>query len=571
MGADEEGTLARLKGVRKALVDPTIAKHRGRIVKTTGDGMLAEFASAVDAVRGAVEVQSGMAEQNALVPLDVRIEFRIGIHVGDIIIDDNDIFGDGVNVAARVENECEPGGVCVSGNAFEQIRGKTNFTFDDLGEKPLKNIERPVRLYAVRGATSATTTTAAISTMPADNGQPLPLPDKPSIAVLPFQNLSGDPEQEYFADGVVEDIITALSRFKSLFVIARNSSFAYKGRSPDIRQVGRDLGVRYVLEGSVRKSGNKLRITAQLIEAQSGAHVWADRFEGSPQDVFELQDEVTEKVVTAIAPQVERVEIARALRRPPGNTDAYDCYLKGLACLSYANAESGEQALDFFNKASALDPDFASAHGMVMVCYASRLGYHGTVQELARDKAEVRRLWQMVARVGNDDGRALAAAGWAVAYVLRDLSSAKELIDRAVELNPNLAAARIYSGWINIWLGFPELAIEQINRAHRLDPVSFTFAAMAHASFFLDRYEEALDQAQHVLHRSPDNSVGFRIGAASAALAGHSDIAHQLAARLQAADPAFSVSRLEKYLGPYKRHDFVEKYAKGLRLAGIPE
>ena len=318
MGIDEEGTLARLKAVRKALVDPTIAKHRGRIVKTTGDGMLVEFASAVDAVRGAVEVQSGMAEQNALVPLDVRIEFRIGIHVGDIIIDDNDIFGDGVNVAARVENECEPGGVCVSGNAFEQIRGKTNFTFNDLGEKPLKNIERPVRLYAVRGATSATTTTAAISTMPSDNGKPLPLPDKPSIAVLPFQNLSGDPEQEYFADGVVEDIITALSRFKSLFVIARNSSFAYKGRSPDIRQVGRDLGVRYVLEGSVRRAGNRLRITAQLIEAQSGAHVWADRFEGSPQDVFELQDEVTEKVVIAIAPQVERAEIARALRRPPG-------------------------------------------------------------------------------------------------------------------------------------------------------------------------------------------------------------------------------------------------------------
>jgi TolB-like protein/class 3 adenylate cyclase/tetratricopeptide (TPR) repeat protein len=571
MGSDEEGTLARLKAIRKALVDPTITKHRGRVVKTTGDGMLVEFASAVDAVRGAVEVQRGMAEQNASVPLDVRIEFRIGIHVGDIIFDDNDIFGDGVNVAARVENECEPGGVCVSGNAFEQIRGKTNFTFDDLGEKPLKNIERPVRLYAVRGATSATTTTAAISTMPSDDGKPLPLPDKPSIAVLPFQNLSGDPEQEYFADGVVEDIITALSRFKSLFVIARNSSFAYKGRSPDIRQVGRDLGVRYVLEGSVRRAGNRLRITAQLIEAQSGAHVWADRFEGSPQDVFELQDEVTEKVVIAIAPQVERAEIARALRRPPGNTDAYDCYLKGLACLSSANAESTEQALDLFSKASALDPDFASAHGMAMICYANRLGYYGTVKELAREQSEVTRLWQMVARVGNDDGRALASAGWAVAYVLRDLSSAKELIDRAVELNPNLASARLYSGWINLWLGYPELAIEQINRAHRLDPVSFTFSAMAHACFFLDRYEEALDQAQHMLRRSPDNSVGFRIGAASAALAGHSDIAHQLAARLQAADPAFSVSRLEKYLGPYKRHDFVEKYAKGLRLAGIPE
>ncbi len=257
MGRDEERTLANLKSLRKTLVDPAIA------VKTTGDGMLVEFASAVDAARCAVEVQCDMAAQNADVPQDVRIEFRIGIHVGDIIIDDSDIFGDGVNIAARVENECEPGGVCVSGNAFEQIRGKTKFAFDDLGDRILKNIERPVRLYAVRGASSpATTATEAVPTMLSNANDPLPLPDKPSIAVLPFQNMSGDPEQEYFADGTVEDIITGLSKFKSLFVIARNSSFTYKGKAVDVKQVGRELGVRYVLEGSVRRAGGRVRITA---------------------------------------------------------------------------------------------------------------------------------------------------------------------------------------------------------------------------------------------------------------------------------------------------------------------
>jgi TolB-like protein/class 3 adenylate cyclase len=285
MGVDEVATLQALKAHRHEVVDPAIAAHHGRIVKTTGDGMLVEFASAVDAVNCAMEVQKSMADRNAdntNANGSPRIVFRIGINVGDIIIDGDDIFGDGVNVAARVEAECEPGSVYLSANAFEQIRGKTSFEFDDMGERHLKNIDRPVRVYSARASEPKVAAPiagqASVANL-ADTSKPLPLPDKPSIAVLPFQNMSGDPEQEYFSDGMVEDIITALSRFKSLFVIARNSSFAYKGRSPDIRQVGRDLGVRYVLEGSVRKAGNRLRITAQLIEAQSGAHVWADRFE----------------------------------------------------------------------------------------------------------------------------------------------------------------------------------------------------------------------------------------------------------------------------------------------------
>lgn len=327
MGADEVGTLAALKAHRREVIDPAISQHHGRIVKTTGDGMLVEFASAVDAITCAVAVQEKMADRIAS-GAGPCILFRVGINVGDIIIDSDDIFGDGVNVAARVENECEPGGVCLSGSAFEQVRGKTSFAFDDLGERSLKNIDRPVRLYALRSAVSSTATGTKA---PAQGAKPLPLPDKPSIAVLPFQNMSGSPEQEYFADGMVEDIITALSRFGALFVIARNSSFTYKGKAVDIKQVGRELGVRYVLEGSVRKAANRVRITGQLIDATTGSHLWADRFDGTLDDVFDLQDQVAVSVVSAIAPKLEQVEIERAKRKPIESLDAYDLYLRALS------------------------------------------------------------------------------------------------------------------------------------------------------------------------------------------------------------------------------------------------
>ena len=317
MGTDEEGTLARLKAVRKTLVDPTIASNRGRIVKTTGDGMLVEFASAVDAARSAVAVQRAMAEQNADAPQDARIEFRIGIHVGDIIFDDNDIFGDGVNIAARLEGIAEPGGVCISDDAYRQIRDRVDVAFEDKGEIALKNIARPVRVFALAG-------TKQPATKAIEPAAPLALPDKPSIAVLPFQNMSGDPEQEYFADGMVEEIITTLSRNKQLFVIARNSSFTFKGRSVDIKQVARDLGVRYALEGSVRKSGTRVRITGQLIDAASGAHLWADKFDGALEDVFDLQDRVATSVVGAIGVSVTNAEMERARRKPTDSLDAYD-------------------------------------------------------------------------------------------------------------------------------------------------------------------------------------------------------------------------------------------------------
>ena len=564
MGVDEVGTLAALKALRREIFDPTIAEHNGRIVKTTGDGMLVEFASAVDAVTCAVAVQGKMAECDDSTKHEIA--FRIGINVGDIIIDSEDIFGDGVNVAARVENECEPGGVCLSDDTYRQVRSKLPFDFDDLGERSLKNIDRPIRLYAVRQSGVAAQTSLGVATE-----MPLPLPEKPSIAVLPFQNMSGDLEQEYFADGVVEDIITALSRFKSLFVIARNSSFAYKGKSPDIRQVGRELGVRYVLEGSVRKAGGRLRITAQLIDTASGTHTWADRFDGVLEDVFELQDEVTQKVVGAIAPRVEQAEIARALRRPSDSTDAYDCYLRGLACIYPVTSESVDRALELFEKAIAFDGGYASAYGMAIFCHTNRVGF-SLARDIDKEKCEVARLLEMIMRVGQDDGVAIGQAAFAVAYVLRDVVSAKRLIDRALELNPNLATAWTNSGWINVWLGQPQLGLDHLTLARRLDPTSHgtRMAATAHAYFFLNRYEEALAQAEDILRADPDAHPALRIGAASAAFAGRSETAHRLAGHLQTIDPAFRVSRLGEVLGPYQQ-TAIEKYAEGLRLAGLPE
>jgi adenylate cyclase len=339
IGVDEEGTLAQLKALRKTLFDPKVTNHRGRIIKNTGDGALVEFGSVVDAVRGAVEIQRGMAEQNIDVPQVKRIEFRIGIHVGDIIIEDDDIFGDGVNIAARLEGIAEPGGVSISDDVHRQIRGKVDITFEDMGSQSLKNIAEPMRVWRAR--IGPITSSATLTKPPTQTALPLALPDKPSIAVLPFENMSGDPEQEYFADGMVEDIITALSRSKSLFVIARHSTFTYKGKAVDIKQVGRELGIRYVLEGSVRKAGNRVRITGQLIEAATGAHLWADRFDSQLEDVFDLQDQVTSSVIGAIFPQLERAEIERAKRKPTESLQAYDYYLRALSSLHHRFTRDG--------------------------------------------------------------------------------------------------------------------------------------------------------------------------------------------------------------------------------------
>jgi len=572
IGADEEGTLAQLKAFRKTLVDPTIAKHGGRIVKTTGDGMLVEFASAVDGVRCAIEVQRGLAEQNSTVPQVKRIEFRIGIHVGDVIVDDDDIFGDGVNIAARLEGIAEPGGVCISDDAQRQIRGKVDTAFEDMGPQSLKNIAEPMRAWRLR--MNASGSMAAPIEPPIESTQALALPDKPSIAVLAFQNMSGDPEQEYFADGMAEDIITALSRFKALFVIARNSSFTYKARAVDVKQVGRELGVRYVLEGSVRKAANRVRITGQLVDTATGAHLWADRFDGGLGDIFDLQDQVTESVVGAIAPAVEKAEIERAKRKPTASLDAYALYLRGLARLyQFGNRQANDEALRLFNSAIELDPEFASAYGRAAFCYVIAK-INGWISDTANAIAEVKRLTQRAVELGKDDAIALAAGGNALAFVVRDLGVGAGLVDRALVLNPNLAEAWNFGGWVKIWLGEPETAIERFARAMRLSPLDPWLMGMragtAYAHFFLGRYDEAASWAAMALQCSPDYLPGLRITAASNAMAGRPEQAHKAVARLRELNPTRH-SNFKDVLGPYRRAEDVARYEEGLRQAGLPE
>lgn len=576
MGRDESGTLIRLREHHNKRLEPALVRYGGRLVKLTGDGALIEFASAVDALSAAIDFQQSVADANRECMEADRIVFRIGLHLGDLIVDGDDLYGDGVNIAARLEREAPAGGILISRNVHDAVAGRTKATFEDLGGLALKNIERPVRTFKVAWdpsdwpdePTSADTLRVS-SSMPS-----LALPDKPSIAVLPFQNMGGDPQQEYFADGMVEDIITALSRFKSLFVIARNSSFIYKGRVVNIKQVGRELGVRYVLEGSVRNAGGKVRITGQLIDSESEAHLWADRFDGSMEDVFGLQDDVAKKVVAAIAPRVEQAEISRIKRRPPGNPRAYDCYLRGLACLSPVTVESLGEASRLFAEASALDPEYSPAYGMAMCCHAHRAGF-GLIENIEQEKAEVARLWRMVARVGQDDSVALGQAGWAIAFVHRDLPAARELIERAVELNPNLASAWGSNGWISLWEGRPDIALEHLTRAGRLDPGRAGYAtwrsAMAHCYFYLDRHEEAVALVEQMLLHSPNAHPALRIGTASAIFGSRPEIARRLAAQLLDVDGAFRVSRLMRYLGPYQDSAFVEKYAEGLRRAGLPE
>ena len=463
IGIDEEGTLAQLKALRKTLFDPKIAQHHGRIVKNTGDGALVEFASVVDAVRCADDVQRGVAEQNTDVPQDKRIEFRIGIHLGDIIIADDDIFGDGVNIAVRLEGIAEPGGICISDDAHRQVRGKVESTLEDMGAQTLKNIAEPMRAWRVRIGPRATKT-------PTETAQPLALPDKPSIAVLPFQNMSGDPEQEYFADGIVEDIITALSRFKSLFVIARNSSFTFKGRAVDIKEVGRRLGVRYVLEGSVRKASGKVRITGQLIDAVTGAHLWADRFERDLTDIFALQDEVTLAVVSAIQPKMLQTEIEMATRRRPENLTAYDFYLRAMPQYYLTTREGLAEAIRLAHRALELDPRFGSVAALAGVCHMLNvvLGYANDPQF---DRKEAVRLVRLALSIDDGDPETLARASVISAFMVGDSEAEIEMADRAVALNPNSWITWNCRGWVYRIAGLPEEAIRSFERAIRMSPV----------------------------------------------------------------------------------------------------
>jgi TolB-like protein/class 3 adenylate cyclase/Flp pilus assembly protein TadD len=565
MGADEEGTLARLKAVRKALVDPAIASHRGRIVKTTGDGMLIEFASAVDAMRSAVEVQRRMAEQNATVPQDQRIEFRIGIHVGDIIFDDNDIFGDGVNIAARLEGISEPGGVCISDDAQRQIRAKVDVAFDDKGPQKLKNIADPMRVWSVRLDGSAPSpANPSISPI-----QPLALPDKPSIAVLPFQNMSGDPEQEYFADGMVDDIITALSHFTSLFVIARNSSFTYKGRAVDIKQVGRELGVRYVLEGSVRKAAGRLRISGQLIEASTGAHLWAEKFDGALEDVFELQDAVTERVVGAIEPSIKQAEINRARTKPTSNLDAYDYYLRAFQQTIKYTREGSDAGLDYIHQAIALDPGYALAKAFLSVIYMTRwIQGWGAPGDPARGLAVAR---EAIVQ-GSDDPSVLRWAGHTLGF-WGDHDRSIALLEKAARLNVNGSQILASLGWVKVYACTDtERAIAHFERSIRLSPrdpeMASTLAGIAFAHLIAGHNEQALAFAQQSIDEGPQYTSGHRAKITALIFLNRPEEAKAAAEALLTYDPQFTIS---SRLPIYRKSDFHQRYHEALKAAGLLE
>jgi adenylate cyclase len=558
IGSDEAGTLAQLQALRTDIIEPQIAKHAGRLFKAVGDGFLIEFVSAVQAVSCA----KAMQEANAL----GRLPLRIGIHVGDVVVQGDDLMGDGVNVAARIEGIAEPGGIALSRQAYDQVRDKVDPAFVDKGEIELKNIARPVQVFVIGGAKVNVQTTA------------LPLPDKPSIAVLPFQNMSGDPEQEYFADGIVEDIIIALSRFKSLFVIARNSSFAYKGKSPDIRQVGRELGVRYVLEGSVRKGGNRLRITGQLIDSQTGTHLWADRFDGALEDVFELQDRVTGNVVGVIAPRLERAEIERARGKASNNLQAYDLLLRAQSVIRSWRKEDLEQAQRLLRHAKEIDPNDARVLAHLARCcwfYVSQGNCHRD-HPLVADMIEMAR--RAVALDGADSEIA-ALAAHAIGLPGRDLEGGIALGEKAIALNANNAEAWRITGALYGYRGDIEKAVEGQQRAERLNPLDIGSTGQlgyANAYFGVGAHEKVIEWTERILRDWPNAASALRYRAASLALAGNIEEARQVVARILEQTPDYTLARVRRHhefdMGrPFKKPGVTESLYHGLQLAGLPE
>jgi TolB-like protein len=562
MHNDEEATHTKLTALLTDAVAPAIAEHGGRIVKNTGDGLLAEFPSAVEAVRAAMRFQARINDLTIDDVEDRRIAFRVGINIGDVIVEPHDIFGDGVNIAARLESIAEPGGICISSSAHDQVLGKIAVEFIDLGEQRLKNIARPVRVFKVVDRIGAATQRPTLA-----------LPDKPSIAVLPFQNLSADPEQEYFADGMVEDITMALSRFGWLFVIARNSSFTYKGRVVDVKQVGRELGIRYVVEGSVRKSGNRIRIAGQLIDAETGAHLWADRFEGALQDVFDLQDHVTSSIVGAIAPKLQSAEIKRARRKPTENLGAYDYYLRGLAKVQRQTVEANGEALQLFCKAIALDTRLGCAYGMAAWCYTQRKA-RGWMMERAQESAEATRLARKAVHLGADDPVAQCMGGYALAFVAHEFDDAAAFMDRGLAVNPNLAQAWLLSSWLRIWRGEPDLALDHVAQAMRLSPVDPSLdrmrAAAAYAHFLVGRYDAAFTNAESAMRSSPTFPLTICGFAACSSLAGRPEQAKRGLALLLECNPGLRASNLKDLL-PFRRTEDLAAFAEGLRKAGLPE
>ena len=556
MEQNETDTFERLRRHRKELFEPEIAKHHGRIFKLMGDGLLAEFASVVDAVECAVTLQRGMAERNSEAPDDRRINLRIGINLGDVIVEGDDCHGEGVNIAARLEEMAEPGGIYVSGAVFEHVRNKVELQFEDLGEQSIKNMVESVRVFRATGPDAAARGTP-------DRARKL---SKPSVAVLPFTNMSGDPGQQYFSDGITEDIITELSRFHELAVVARNTSFQFRDKTVDVRRLGRELGIQYVVEGSVRRMGDRLRITAQLIDAASGNHLWAERFDRDQQEIFAVQDQVVRTIVATLVGRLEAAGAEQAGRKPPMSLAAYECVLRGVA-IPYGNLETEAERRRMFEKAIALDPGYGRpdallAHAMFLEWFRDMSGSEATL-----DRAFA--LAKKAVALDENDGTCQFVLGWLHLF-RRSFDLAEQYYQRALELNPNNPEQVARMGFLHVFMGRPDAAIEWLMQAKRLDPyfnpISYCHA-LGTAYFVAQRYEEAIA----AFSRSSTMPVWVQAYlAACHALMGKIDLAKNFAAEVVRLAPDFSSARLVAK-EPYKRPSDRELLLDGLRKAGLPE
>jgi TolB-like protein/class 3 adenylate cyclase len=569
MGRDESGTLAALKALRRDVVDPQIAAHGGRIVKTTGDGLLLEFPSVVDAVQCIVEMQTTMAAEIADVPEDRRIAFRIGVNLGDIIIDGDDIFGDGVNIAARLQELSGPGGMCMSGRVYDDVRDRLDLKFEDGGAQALKNIARPIHVWRWLPGTLSLSQEVAAGLV----GTSISAPDKPSIAVLPFKNMGGDPEQEYFVDGLVEDITTALSRISSFFVIARNSAFTYKDRVVDVRQVGRELGVRYVLEGSVRKAGNQLRITGQLVDAGTGNHIWANRYDGALADIFHLQDSITSNVVAVIAPKVLQAEITRAQAKPTDSLTAYDLYLRALALVSEAKADLNVQALTLLYRAIELDPNYSSAYGLIANVHWNRLILD--LVPLGEANARGLEAARRAIETGRDNPDALARGGLGIALLGGRPEEGLPHLERALALNPNSLLVTRNAGVVFGMVGDHARGLALYERTMQLNPldpwVFDTYFHIALLHFFAGRLEETLGWINKALGEKPEFGPALCLKAAALASADRPrNEVQEVVQRLLTNAPGVSIKVVRERMLGWRQVDG-EAFSVGMRKAGFPE
>jgi adenylate cyclase len=567
MGRDEERTLAELKSLRKMLLDPTITAHRGRIVKTTGDGMLVEFASVVDAARSALAIQQEVEKQNDRKLPELRIQFRIGIHVGDIIIDDNDIFGDGVNIAARLEGIAEPGGVCISDDAHRQIRGKVDVTFDDMGEQTLKNIVEPMRTWQLRLAGQA-----APAIRPSSPPTPdLKLPDKPSIVVLPFGNMSAEAGQDYLADGIVEAITAALSCIRSFFVISRSSAFTYKGRVTNARDIGKELGVAYLLEGSLQKIDNRLRIIVQLVETEGGAHVWSSRFDGAIDDFFDLEDRITQQVAGALQPSIRIAEIERSRRKRPQDLSCYDYTMRAMPHVWTLEKDESTKALALLERALTIDPEYPLALVLAGWCHAQRAVYTW-VDDIVGSQAIARSLAERAADLSGDDPLVLAVLG-AVHTFVRNHGTARVLLERAVSLDPNCAWAWSRLGWIENYGGQPDKAIENFERALRLspiDPMNFNnYVGIGSAHEILEEYDEAAALYRRALVERPNAVWIYRALASVLSGAGRIEEAKKALVEVLRNYPDLTISKVRQAM--VFSDTALDRIAENLRRLGLPD